>query len=191
MKVATFAHPRPRLDWLVQVGALVVAGVMVASAPLQVLLTLAGAPGGLFVLSAFFTVLLAAPVLMLTAVAPAVTITDAGLTVQPVVWKARFVPWDAVQAVKIYPLLPTVDSESLRRMMVGKNSYRAVEGIMLVIPSLPAQYRIAGFFAGERAAPVIALTSRAHTNYDELVRLILAHTDAARHDPVLTSGGSL
>lgn len=190
MKAVTHTHPRPRLDWLVQVGALVVTGVMVTSAPLQVLLTLAGAPGGLFVLSAFFTVLLAAPVLMQTAVAPAVTVADAGLTLRPVVWKARFIPWDAVRAVKIYPLLPTVDSESLRRLVVGKNSYRAVEGIMLVIPGLPAQYRIAGFFAGERAAPVIALTSRAHTNYDQLVRVVLAQTDAARHDPALTSGGN-
>ena len=40
---------------------------MVIAAPLQVLLTVMGAPGGLFILSALFTLLLALPVLMLTA----------------------------------------------------------------------------------------------------------------------------
>jgi hypothetical protein len=47
---------------------------------------------------------------------------------------------------------------------------------MLVIPSLPAPYRIAGFLAGEGAKPVIALTTRTHSDYDALVEAIQIRT---------------
>jgi hypothetical protein len=185
MKPTTHHHPQPRLNRAIQYGALIVTALMLISAPLQVLLTILGAPGGLFVFSAFFTVLLAAPVLMLTAYAPAVTVDEGGITLRPVVWAERFVPWEAIRAVKVYPLLPIADAEVTRRYAVGKRRYQAARGIMLVIPGLPPQYRIAGFLAGERAAPVIALTNRAHTDYDQLVETVLHRTDPGIHDAEL------
>jgi hypothetical protein len=186
MEASTHEHPNPRLNRAIQYGALVVTVLLLAAAPLQVLLTIVGAPGGLFVCSAFFTVLLAMPVLMLTAYAPAVSVDDEGITLHPAVWKDRFVPWDAIRAVKVYPLLPTQDQEVSRRAFVGKRRYRSAAGIMLVIPGLPPQYRIAGFLAGERAAPVIALTNRAHSDYDRLVQSVLRHTNSGTHAPELT-----
>ena len=185
LKPSAHPHPRAGLNRAIQYGALVVVAIMVISAPLQVLLTLMGAPGGLFVLSALFTLLLALPVLMLTAYAPAVHVDDEAITLQPAIWKEQIIPWDAVKAVKVYPLLPSADAEITRQLTVGKRKYRPAAGIMLVIPGLPPQYRIAGFFAGERAAPVIALTNRAHVDYEKLVQAVLSHTDPASHDPQL------
>lgn len=176
------AHPQPKLKSAIEIGAFLVTCLLVLVAPLQILLTLAGAPGGLFVCSAFFTLVLALPVLMLTAYAPPVTVSSSGITLHPRIWKDRFIPWDQITAVKRYPLLPTRDTEPLRPAAVGRRNYQPAEGIMLVIPGLPPHYRIAGFLAGERAQPVIALTNRAHTDYTRLQRAVLTHVDTARHD---------
>ncbi len=175
MQPSTHIHPKPTLNRAIQYGAIITVVLLVVAAPLQVLLTLLGAPGGLFILSAFFTLVLALPVLMLTAIAPAVTVSDEGITLKPTIWKARFINWSDVQAIKPFPLLPSPESETNRKTGVGRKNYRPAEGIMLVIPSLPVQYRIAGFFAGERAAPIIALTNRAHTDYDKLAKTIGTH----------------
>lgn len=185
MKTTRYPHPKPALNRVIETGALVVTVIMALTTPLQVMLTLMGAPGGLFVLSAFFTLLLAAPVLMLTAYAPEVTVDKEGLTLHPVVWRDRFIAWDAIAAVKVYPLLPAEDAETVRRAAVGRRNYAPAAGIMLVVPGLPPQYRIAGFFAGERARPVIAFTNRAHVDYPELVRVILSHTPTSIQDDEL------
>jgi hypothetical protein len=176
-------HPTPRLQRLVQLGAITVAGIMLIAVPMQIVLAfIVGGTGLLFVLSAFFTLLLAAPVLMLTAYTPAVTVATDGITLHPVIWKEQTIPWNAVRAVKVYPLLPIEDAEVTRKLVVGKRNYRPAAGIMLIVPSLPPQYRIAGFFAGEHAAPIIALTNRAHTEYEALVKMVLQYTDPAVHD---------
>ncbi len=185
MKPTRFPHPNPALNRAVEIGALGVTVIMATTAPLQVLLTLLGAPGGLFVLSAFFTLVLAAPVLMLTAYAPEVTVSDEGLTIHPVVWKDRFIQWSDITAVKVYPLMPHEDAETVRRAAVGRNNYVPANGIMLVVPGLPLQYRIAGFLAGERAKPVIALTNRAHVDYAKLVRVVLSNTRGTIQDDEL------
>lgn len=185
MKPSVHRHPKTRLNNLIQYGAIVVVGLLLVSAPLQIVLTLTGAPEG-FIVSALFTVLLAAPVLMLTAVAPPVTVDETGIMLKPLIWKKRFVPWSDVQAVKVFPLLPTEEQEINRKWVVGRNNYRAAQGIMLLIPGLPVQYRIAGFLAGERGRPIIALTNRAHTDYEHLVKIVLSQTDSKRHDNALT-----
>ncbi len=165
-------HPNPTLDRVVQYGAAAVATTMVISVPLQILLTLLGAPGGLFILSALVTLGLAPSVLMLTTASPAITLDDAGLTLSPVIWREREVPWGAVSTVKRYPLLPPASGETQRRLIRGRKNYTAAEGLMLVIPSLPVQYRITGFFAGEGGRPVIAVTNRTHTEYTKLAKKI-------------------
>ncbi|MEM6529577.1 MAG: hypothetical protein AAF653_14865, partial [Chloroflexota bacterium] len=162
---STHTHPNPSLNRIIQYGAAFICAIMVLSVPLQIALTLAGAPGGLFVLSALVTTALMPPVLMLTASSPAITIEKDGVWIEPVIWKRRFVPWDDVNAVKEYPLLPGADGETQRRAFVGRQNYTAPEGIMLVIPGLPLQYRIAAFFAGEPGRGIVALTNRTHTEY--------------------------
>ena len=46
---------------------------------------------------------------------------------------------------------------------------------MLIIPSLPLQYRFTGLFAGEGFTGVIALTNRSHTDYDALIKQVEKH----------------
>lgn len=177
-KVSTHTHPNPRKDRLAQYGALGLVVLMLLCVPALVLLTLLGAPGGLFVLAALVILALTPPVLMLTAASPAVTLDDDGVTLHPLIWRERHIPWDAVAAVKTYPLLPPESAEVNRRLFVGRRNYSVPEGIMLVVPSLPPQYRIAGFFAGEAGRGVVALTNRTHTDYPNLRRAVVRHKGA-------------
>jgi hypothetical protein len=41
--------------------------------------------------------------------------------------------------------------------------------MMLVLPDLPLPYRVTGVLAGEGFIPVIAITNRTHTAYDDLI----------------------
>lgn len=182
MKPTTYQHPKTNMNRLIQYGALVASVLLAITAPLQILLTLAGAPGGLFICSAFFTLILALPLLMLTALTPTVTVTEDALIVQPTIWKAHTIAWNEVTEVKVFPLLPAETEEIPRRVFVGRQKYRPAQGIMLVIPSLPIQYRIAGFLAGAGSQPIIALTNRAHQDYDDLLEAILMLTNPDCHD---------
>lgn len=176
MKGSTHRHPHPTFDRIAQVGGLLLAVVMLTAALGQFVLATAGLP--LFLLSGIVTLLLIAPIMLLTSATPAVTVTPEGITIQPRVWRERFFRWDQVRAVKPYPLLPPKDVEVERRAFVGKRRYRPAEGIMLIIPSLPLQYRFTGLFAGEGFTGVVALTNRSHTDYDALLREIQKNTSA-------------
>jgi hypothetical protein len=165
-----YAHPNPALDRWVQRGALALAALMGLAALGLLFLGVRGLP--LMGLAALVTLLLTAPVLMLTTAAPAVSVSDEGLTIHPVVWPPRLIRWAEVRAIKDYPLLPPPGAEVERRAFVGRKGYRAPAGKMLLVPSLPFQYRVTGFFAGEGLTPVIALTNRTHQDYDRLIRAV-------------------
>ncbi len=173
---STHVHPHPATDRLAQYGGIALVVVMVAAALGQVALAFLGLP--LFLVSGVFTLLLVAPVVMLTAATPAVSVAAEGITIQPRVWRAHFARWSDVRAVKDYPLLPPKDIEVQRRVLVGRRRYRAAEGKMLVIPSLPLPYRFTGLFAGEGFVGVIGLTNRTHTDYEALIKQVMKYTDA-------------
>ncbi len=177
-------HPHPLADSIAQYVGIALAVVMVAAGIGQIGLAAFGLP--LFLLSGVITLLLIAPVLLLTSATPAVSIAADGITIQPRIWRERFVAWADVRAVKDYPLLPPKDAEVTRRAMVGKKRYRAAEGKMLIIPSLPLQYRFTGLFAGEGFTGVIALTNRSHTNYDALIKQVEKHVTSPP-DPLSTA----
>jgi hypothetical protein len=174
---STHSHPRPALDQLAQYGGIVLVVVMIAAAAGQFALATVGLP--LFFLSGIITLLLIAPVMMLTSATPAVTISPEGITIQPRVWRQRFVRWNAVREVREYPLLPPPGAEAERKALAGKKKYRPAEGKMLVIPSLSLPYRFTGLFAGAGFTGVIALTNRTHTDYDALIRQIVKYTTDA------------
>lgn len=176
---SSHAHPNPTLDRLTQYGAAALATLMLLAALAQLSLAFSVYPPGIFVLTAVITLLLIPFVLMLTTATPAVSLTHEGLSIEPLIWKKRLVPWDAVKAIKRYPLLPQADAESGRKAALGRKRYRPAEGIMLVIPGLPPQYCIAGWLAGEGWTPIIALTTRTHRDYDQLVGSIRAKVGAA------------
>lgn len=166
-------HPNPLTDRLAQYGGIALTILLVLGGLGQFVLAALGLP--LFLLSGLVTLALIAPVMMLTTATPAVTVADDGITLHPRVWRDRFVAWDDVRALKNYPLLPPKEAEVNRRAMVGKRRYRAAEGKMLVVPSLPLPYRFTGLFAGEGFTGVVALTNRTHTGYDALIRQVERH----------------
>lgn len=169
-------HPNPTLDRITQYGALSLVAIMLLAALAQIVLALTVRPALLFIMTAIITILLIPFVLMLTTSTPGVTVSKEGLAIEPLIWKTQFIPWREVKAVKYYPLLPHTGAEVSRKAMVGRKNYRPAEGIMLVIPSLPAQYRITGFLAGEGLTSVIGVTTRTHNDYDRLTEKIFTYT---------------
>ena len=174
---STHTHPKPWLDGLTQYGAAALLVLILVGVALQLVLALAGA--SVFVLTALFTLALAPFILMLTTATPPVKVSPEELIVQPRLWKVQVIPWSAVTAVKPYPLLPVPDAEVSRKFLTGRERYRPAEGIMLVIPDLPFQYRVTGLLAGEGFVPVIAVTTRTHTDYDALVKKIRVYSGEA------------
>jgi hypothetical protein len=131
--------------------------------------------GFLFLLTSITLLAFAPFVVMLLSATPPLTLSAEGITIRPLMWKARLVLWSDVLAFKPYPLLPRPDQEAERRLIQGKQKYRAAEGMMLVVRGLPLQYRMAGYFAGEGGKPIIAFTNRTHANYTQLVKHIEQH----------------
>ena len=179
---STHTHPNPLTDRLAQVGGVVLIAVMVAGALGQFALALASAGLPLFWLSGIVTLLLTSPVMMLISATPAVTVSAEGITLQPRVWRERFVRWQDIREIREYPLLPPGGTEAERRLAVGRRRYRPAEGKMLLIPSLPLQYRFTGLFAGVGFTGVIALTNRTHTEYEVLIRQVEKHVVTSAED---------
>ncbi|MAU11560.1 MAG: hypothetical protein CL607_17180 [Anaerolineaceae bacterium] len=168
-KITHHDYPSPwqmRLQYIiVQIGLI----LLLASLPLLVLIAIAF--NGPFLLMAlpllgFFLL----PLLHNLSATPAVSVDDEGLRLRPAFSPERHVPWDAIAEIRDYPLLPTENHETLRKFVIeGRKQYRAPRGIMLIIPGLGWRYRATGLFAGANGRPVIAFTSRSHTDYDVLM----------------------
>ncbi len=160
--------------------------LLALSVPLQVLLALLlGAV--LFVMTALFSALLCLPLILGTSATPPVDLHADGLTLRPWLWPARRFTWAEVAEIRDYPLLPSQDGETLRRYMVGRKHYQPAEGIMLIVPGLPLNYRVVGFFAGADRRPTVALTNRSHADYVKLRQAVRkgikhAHADTASTD---------
>jgi hypothetical protein len=174
-----FAHPSPCLNRLTQYGAFLLMILMLLAAVGQLALALIGFPLVVLLITSAITFLLIAPVLMLTTATPAVTVGEDGITIEPVIWRARLIRWHEIAAIKPYPLLPPAEVEVGRRAFIGRRRYRPAEGVMLVIPSLPPHYRFTGLFTGEGFTGIIALTNRTHTDYGRLVALVEANSQIA------------
>lgn len=178
-----YTHPSPNLRKIEQAILVVLLILMGASAiALVVLAFVLGAP--LFAIMALMLILLCAPVLMRIINTPPVRVRDDGLVLELVIGGERFIAWEAIHEWRDYPLLPTAEQESGRRLLVGRAKYTAPKGIMLVIPSLPLPYRIGGYLTRTGGLPIVTFTNRTHTDYDLLVATI------AQHRPIVMNEGS-
>lgn len=166
-----YSHPQPILNRLTHYGIVALLATMLITVPLQLFLAFM-LGWQLFLLSPIFTLLLSTPLVMWLSATPALSLSDQGIFIQPIVWRKHLIPWDHVLALKPYPLLPTRNHEVGKRALQGRKAYRAAEGIMLIVRDLPLPYRISAYFAGERQHAIIAITNRTHTDYDHLVRTL-------------------
>ncbi|MEM9955159.1 MAG: hypothetical protein AAF846_26355 [Chloroflexota bacterium] len=170
-KITTHTHPNQTLYTAQQIGlSIIMASAIFAVIMLVVFAFVLNLP--LFALMAIFVLGISSYVLMGIVNTPPITLSDEGITLQPFVGGERQIAWHEIETVAPYPLLPQPNQEVLKQAMIGRNNYQAAEGILLVVPSLPFPYRIAGALAGEKGAPIIALTNRTHTDYETLVTRI-------------------
>ncbi|MDZ4769300.1 MAG: hypothetical protein SGJ24_09245 [Chloroflexota bacterium] len=184
----TFTHPSPRFERGVLLWQLGLAIILVVLILAQVPLLFAGMPIILALLVIMTCLALIPFTLLPTVAAPAVTLTTDGITIQPHFWRPEVVPWSDVRAIKPYPLMPSAGSENTRRLLIGRRKYSPMEGIMLIIPSLPALYRIQGVIVNEGWTGVIGLTNRTHINYARLIALVPGAVDLETiHDTEATS----
>ena len=180
-KQTSHEHPN-RLLYKVQQVALLASLIasLFASVMLIVVALLLSTP--LFVIMSLLVLLLSAPLLMALVNTPPVTITDEGLILQPFIGNERHIPWQAIEHIEAYPLLPQANQEILKQYLIGRKKYRPAEGIMLIVPSLPLPYRIAGLLTGTGGMPLIAFTNRTHQDYETLTHRIMHYASHAIHD---------
>lgn len=170
-------HPRPLLNRVTQYGAALLLIALVFGAVGLLAVALADQRFVMLAFGSVILLLLIPPVLMLTTISPPLTVAADGLTIRPTIWKPRHVAWADIHEMKDYPLLPPPDSEIGRKLVGGRKRYRPAAGKMLVIPSLPALYRVNGLFCGEGLTPVIAFTNRSHADYDRLLKKVSVYME--------------
>lgn len=147
--------------------------LLALSLPMWVLMGFTSPRALLLVFMIIPTVLFLPAVVYLSAATPPVTLTDEGVRLRPMVlWREKFIAWGDIEAAKPYPLIPSPETEIVRKALVGRRKYAAADGIMLVSSALPLPYRIVGFFAGQGTKGVVAFTNRTHANYETLVKFV-------------------
>lgn len=183
-KQTTHTHPNMsiyKVQQIALIGILILA--VIASALLLVVAVMLSAP--LFIIMSVLVLLLAMPLLMALVNTPPVTIREEGLLLERFIGGNHLIIWDDIEAIEPYPLLPQADQEILKQYFVGRKKYRAAEGIMLIVPSLPLPYRIAGILAAAERKPVIALTNRAHGDYYRLKDNIMHYANHAIRESLI------
>lgn len=136
--------------------------------------------GLLFCGTLFFTALLFIPLLAQSVLYPEITVTDDGLLLRPMVWRAQFVPRASIAGIAANPFIR--DNPALGRLLHGRN-YRPREGMVVLVNGsarlLPFYRLIAPLVGGNtlRAPYGFALSNRAQANYAALARVISAWLD--------------
>ncbi len=172
MNVDLLQPHRERIRQYVLAGVVV---ILLVGAVSQIALVMAGSPLILSVLIAVVMLVLTLPTLMYMAATPPMTISAEGVTLHPLLLPEQQLRWEDVVALKPYPLLPTKDSEVVKRRLQGKQKYKPAEGVMLISARLPFPYKILGYFTGEGGKGVVALTNRTHESYPSAVRQLKSH----------------
>lgn len=167
--------PRSRLRYQLQQLLLALLTILMLIAVIALIVLAITLPAPLFGLMALVVLLLTAPVAMQLSVSPPVIVEADGILVQPLLWPERRIAWDQIDAIRPYGLLPSQDQEVLKRVLQGRNNYEAARGVMLLSPSLPLQYRIAGYFVGQPGHSLIAVTNRTHQDYNSFLEALAEH----------------
>lgn len=147
--------------------------VLGLSLPLWVVMSLSAPRALLLLLMLVPTVLFLPAVVYLSVATPPVTLTNEGVRLRPLVlWRETFIAWADIESAQPYPLIPSPETEIVRKALVGRRKYAPAEGVMLISSALPLPYRVVGFFAGQGNKGVVAFTNRTHADYETLVKFI-------------------
>ncbi len=168
--VSEHRYPRPLVRRVA--SRLVAAGLALAAIAIVVQLALALVFSPLLCGTAFFTAMLAIPLLQRTVLHPEIGVTGDGLYVQPMIWRAQFVPWGALAEIVAHPLV--YNDDAMGRLLHGKR-YRPRQGVVVVVKpeaGLWPVYRLIGSLAGAGNRHAFALSSTTHTSYESLVETI-------------------
>jgi hypothetical protein len=127
--------------------------------------------------TAFFTLILAVPLLLQTVLHPEVIETADGLRLRPLLWREQRIGWAQVCELVPHPLI--YEDVVNQRKLYGKD-YRPRRGVVVVVePHAPLSplYRIVGGLSGAGWRPAFALSTTTHTGYDDLLALIEQHLE--------------
>ncbi len=174
--VSEHRFPRP---WVRRMASRLVAlGLIAAAMSIIVEFILGLVVGPIFCGMAFFTAMLSIALLQRSVLHPQIGVTSGGLYVQPMIWKAQFVPWDALAEIVAHPLV--YNDDAMGRLLHGKR-YRRREGVVVLVrpeAGLWPVYRLIGQLSGAGNQPGFALSTTTHTHYDTLVQTIREHLNA-------------
>ncbi len=163
-------YPQPIVRRIV--SRLVAVGLALAAVAIIAELILALVVGPLLCGIAFFTAMLMIVLLQRSALHPEISVTNDGLYVQPMVWRAQLVPWETLEEIVAHPLV--YNDEAMGRLLHGKR-YRPRQGVVVLVKpeaGLWPVYRLIGALAGGGNRPGFALSSTTHTGYEALVERI-------------------
>jgi hypothetical protein len=142
----------------------------------EVLLIVLGImPGGSALLLLLFTAALAVPLLIGSALTPPLTVTLAGLALQPMFGGPLHVPWEAIRELRLYTLLPV--DEPVARLLIGAANMPRRDGRWVVVDgALPLTFRLAAWLGGLGNHAAFAISDASHRDYAALLTAIEAHT---------------
>ena len=171
--VSEHRYPRPVVRRLV--SRLLAISLVLAAVSILAEIVLAFAIGPLLCGMAFFTAMLSIVLPQRSVLHPEIRVAADGLNVQPMIWRAQVVPWNALAEIVAHPLV--YNDEATGRLWHGKR-YRPRRGIVVLVrpeAGLWPVYRLIGALAGAGNRPGFAISSTTHTDYDSLEQAIRGH----------------
>jgi hypothetical protein len=177
--ISIHRHPRPLLHTITRLAVAMGLSAVVLSIPLQLILAFTIAP--LLLGTSVFTILLTVPLLILSVLHPEIRVTETGLRLMPMLWRAQSIGWETLSTLTDHPLI--YEDPVLSRHLYGKQ-YRLREGKVIVLSrDAPVlwMYRLLGLFSGVGLTPAFGISSTTHTDYESLLQTIqarLPHVDS-------------
>jgi hypothetical protein len=92
---------------------------LILAIPAWIIIGVSNPRAVLFVVMVIPSILFLPALIFLSVVTPPVTVTADGLLLRPYVWRQRLIRWTDITLAKPYPLLPSSESEVIRRAMVA------------------------------------------------------------------------
>ncbi|MBN1202702.1 MAG: hypothetical protein JXJ20_12690 [Anaerolineae bacterium] len=118
-------------------------------------------------LMAFFLAALSIPLLLMTVLHPRITVYASGLWIKPLLWRGRWVAWDAVVQVADHTLIQRGQRTRWEKPRDGR--------LITVSGGLPPVFGIVGVMAGLGRVRAFGISTTSHVDYTTLLNAIQRH----------------